>query len=216
MIANLCRMRVRRVQSLTVVLSGGLAALLVGCTSGGGGSDSFTPGPPLSSSSTPTQTLTPSRSGPLTTGLAVEPGEKPPALSRLAKAHDLNGAVAFAGYYIKALDWSYATTDPYLLHQISASTCDACKTVIDGLLKLQKEGSHAKGGRIHLESGEICECTDTQVKAQHIVKVVDTQDAGAIVRPNGTTSDNFARHRITTYVYLSWLGKGWKVVGEFK
>lgn len=216
MIASLCRMGVRRVQLLTVVAGGALAALLAGCTSGGGSDDdSFTPGPPLSSSSTPTKTPTPTRSGPLTTGPGVQPGEKPPTLSPAAKVHNAQGAIEFAEFYIKALDWSYATTDPYLLRMVSSPSCQRCKAVIDGLARLQAQGGHIRGDRIVFDSDDLCDCTDAQVKADYIVKVVSTQDAGAIVHANGSVANAHGQERATTYVYTSWTGKGWTIVGEF-
>ena len=66
-------------------------------------------------------------------------GETPPVLDKFAKQHNSAGALAFATYFIKALDWSLATTDPYLIKQISAPSCQACKAYISNIGALAKE-----------------------------------------------------------------------------
>lgn len=168
---------------------------------------------PPSSATTQTPSSTPPRTGPLTTGPAVRPGEKPPTLPPFGKTHDSGGAVTFAQFYVTALDWSYATSDPYLLKQVSAPSCVECNKVIDGLTKLNAEGGHIQGSRITINSIGMFDGTGN-LKADYIVKTVTTQDAGAIVHANGTTTDRSGRHRTTTYVYLSWISGGWKILGD--
>ena len=47
-----------------------------------------------------------------------------------AKQHTQEGALAFAGYFIKALDWSIATTDTTSLDSVSDPECKACHSYI--------------------------------------------------------------------------------------
>jgi hypothetical protein len=98
---------------------------------------------------------------------------------------------------------------------VSSPSCARCKTVIDGLAKLQAEGGHIQGDRIEIDSDDLCDCTDAKIRADYIVKMVSTQDAGAIVHAGGEVANKHGRERATTYVYTSWVGKGWIVVGEF-
>jgi hypothetical protein len=51
----------------------------------------------------------------LLTGADVRPGEMPPTQDPHFITDDSGGAIAFAGYFYKALDWSIATTNANLL-----------------------------------------------------------------------------------------------------
>ena len=55
-----------------------------------------------------------------------------------AKADAAAGAKAFATYFVQAVDWGLATTDPYLISAISAPSCRACAGYIQGLLHGKK------------------------------------------------------------------------------
>src|SRR5882757_6312243 len=145
-IANLSRVRIRWVRLLVVAAVLASVGMAAACTGSGGGSDTFTPPPPTSIVTSPSPT--PSRTGPLTTGPGVSPSEQPPQLGPFEKQHTSAGAISFAGFYIKALDWSYATSDPYLLKQISAPSCEYCQKAITGLEKVQAGGGHITGSRI--------------------------------------------------------------------
>jgi Family of unknown function (DUF6318) len=67
------------------------------------------------------------------TGAAVRPGELPPTISSYVDHDNASGALAFAAYFYKALDWSIATTNPNLLRAISAPQCSTCEYYIHGL-----------------------------------------------------------------------------------
>jgi hypothetical protein len=189
-----------------------VVGVLAGCTSGGGQNlhSALPTGTLPGTSASPT--LTPSRTGPLTTGPNVAPGEKPPAIGPFERAHTSAGAIAIAAFYIKALDWSYATSDPYLLKIISAPSCVTCNKIIDGLTALQAEGGHVVGDRVRLDSA-ILQFFHGRIKADYIVKVETTQEPGAIAHPTATTDRN-GRSEVTSYIYVSWIG-GWKILGDF-
>ena len=92
----------------------GLVAVvtLVAAACGGGAAEHPSTSSPASvpvSSATATPAVSPT--SPATSGPNVRPGERPPAMPAAAKQHTQEGALAFAGYFIKALDWSIATTD---------------------------------------------------------------------------------------------------------
>ncbi|MDT4975986.1 MAG: hypothetical protein QOG98_1744, partial [Pseudonocardiales bacterium] len=93
-----------------------ILAMLAAACGGDGGS----PKPSASAAATSPPTTAPSivATGPLSTGPGVLPGEKPPVLSDAATQHTSAGALNFASYYFTALDWSTATTDPYLVQEI--------------------------------------------------------------------------------------------------
>jgi hypothetical protein len=186
--------------------------LAVAC--GGGGHSA------ASSNTTPTSTrpstavsTTPARTGPLSTGPGVQPGEKPPVLNEDAKQHTPAGALLFANYYIRALDWSFATNDSYLLKAISSPTCPACNryiTALDGL----GEGEHLTGSRIGIVSDRLI-TGSFKVKSDAVVKFVLNDQAAVIVKPSSAPSTvaPAARHDVSL-VFVSWIAGAWKVVEE--
>jgi Family of unknown function (DUF6318) len=65
-----------------------------------------------------------------------------------AKQHTHEGTLAFAGYFIRARDWSIATIDPQLLIPIRDATCVACVNYVNEIHDVRAEGSYIRGGRI--------------------------------------------------------------------
>ena len=118
-----------------------------------------------------------------------------------------------AVFYERAYDWSLATNDPYLLKAISAPSCERCREVIDGLTKLRAKGGHTWGARGLVDSFQLFFGLG-KIKADYIVRVVVTQAAGGSVLPTATTSD-VPHATITSYIYESWLGGRWQIVGDF-
>ena len=99
----------------------GVAGSLVVVTLVAAACDGGAPTPPpsysVASVAAAPSTAAPSSSptSPATTGPNVRPGERPPVMPAAAKQHTQEGALAFATFYIKALDWAIAATDPQLL-----------------------------------------------------------------------------------------------------
>jgi hypothetical protein len=147
----------------------------------------------------------------LTTGPNVAPGEKPPALAPIAREHSSVSAIEFAVYYIKALDWSQATTDPYLLEQISAPGCSSCQASIHSLEKLRSEGGYLRSGRTKLDSSRLVD-GKSDVKADYIIKFELTQEPVVVVRPTATTTEVPRSTTITSYVYVSWVHGRWLII----
>lgn len=197
---------------MRTVLSVVVAAVFLGGCSGGRGA-----APPRRSPSSagPSASTSTPRTGPLTTGAGVLPGEKPPVEPAIARTRTNAGALAFAMYYEHALDWSLATTDPYLLRQISAPTCDACSRYIRSLDDLRRSNGHVVGGRIEVGRVSIVE-GHTLVRAHAVVKVECVQRATSIALPSTTPSVvSKASQSTISFVYLVWLGSRWGVAGDF-
>jgi hypothetical protein len=166
---------------------------------------------PPTSASTPTATAVPTATTPLLTGAAVRPGEAPPTIDTYVNHDNSSGALAFAAYFYKALDWSIATTNPDLLRPISAQSCTACNSYIQGLDALASAGGYSEGGRIQATSFEITE--GNVVKADYVVEVTIHQRVEVIVSPGGPPSTYPPKaDPLTTYIYMDWRGAGWQVV----
>lgn len=200
-----------RLRPLVVSIVGVL--FFAGCGSSG---DKPSPSPTptaTSNSATPSAAPSPSRTGPLTSGPNVKPGETPPVLDKFAKQHSSAGALAFATYFIKALDWSLATTDPYLLKQISAPSCQACQRYMEQIESNRKTQTSFLGGRITINSVQL-DFGSSSVKADYIVKFSLDQRAEVVHRPGLTASTVPASRNLTSYVFVSWIGGDWHVVEQ--
>jgi hypothetical protein len=190
-----------------------LAVLGAGCGGGGPAHKSSDSAPtPTSSSSTPV-TASPTPTGPLTTGPGVLPGEKPPVLSAEAKQHTPTGALAFAVYYFKALDWSFASNDAYLLRKIGTATCSACNryiTALDGLAASER----LTGSRITIVSGRLV-AGSFKVKSDEVAEFVLNDQAAVLTKPSAppSTVAPAATHD-HSLVFVSWIDGGWKVIDE--
>ena len=118
------------------------------------------------------------------------------------------GAQSFAVYFFKALDWSLATTDPYLIQDISSPKCLACQAYIKTITDLASEGGHFDGGRLRV-TGEQMDVGKV-VPSDYVVKVFLNQDAGTAVRPNAPPSAvATAAPNVSDELYVSWTGNQW-------
>ena len=209
MIATLCHVRARFGWLLGLFIAGcGLAACT---TTASGAHDPRSSAPSSTVRPATSASATPRPTGPNTTGPGVRPGEKPPVLDAIAKEHSSTGAIEFAVYYIKALDWSLATTDPYLLRRISAPGCTSCTASIENLDKLRAEGGYLQSGRTRMASSRLVS-GNGDVKADYIVKFELTQEPVVVVRASATTTEVPKVTTITSYVYVSWVRGRWLII----
>lgn len=73
--------------------------------------------------------------------------EQPPAMPVTALQHSTAGARAFAEFFVKTIDWGYATTSgSYMRHYYSAS-CKYCANLAKGLDATAKQGNFHIGDR---------------------------------------------------------------------
>jgi hypothetical protein len=160
----------------------------------------------LSSTPAPTQT------GPLLTGHGVSPGEVPPTRSSFSLPHTADGAIAFAAYFYRALDWSIATTDPYLLRQISAPTCGSCNTYIDGIEKVKLAGGYSTGARITVDS--VGRVNDTLVPAEYVFQIELHQSAQVLTTGAGAAPTTYpdTGKQDTNDLYVGWGPNGWQAL----
>lgn len=129
----------------------------------------------------------------------------------LAKQHTPQGAIAFAGYYVHALDWSFATTDSYLLHGLSTSECTICTSHITAIERAAQANEHIQGGRaVLLEAGIVA--GSSNVNSEEMVRVKARQDSGRVLKANGEAADKISGGTDSTIYYLRWSNGGWKIV----
>lgn len=138
-----------------VALIGVVALPLGGCTSDAkpntstvtpSGSTPSVSASPTSASPTPTPRPYPA-DVPLT-GHNVRPGEKPPLYPAAARARTQAGANAFAEFYMRTLDWAYATTNPSYMKHYTGPSCGLCTGLATGISKTAAEHHWYLGGRL--------------------------------------------------------------------
>jgi hypothetical protein len=82
------------------------------------------------------------------TGHNVKPGEKPPLYPAAARARTQAGANAFAEFYMRTLDWAYATTNPSYMKHYTGPSCGLCKGLATGISKTAAQKHWYLGGRL--------------------------------------------------------------------
>lgn len=134
-----------------------LAALLSAACTRGSATPNLSPvssAPPSSTAVSSSAAPTPSAAYPADvplTGHNVKPGERPPRYPAAAAARTQAGANAFAEFFMRTLDWAYATTNPSYMKHYYGPTCGLC----DGIAKTISKTASIKhwylGGRLTIQ-----------------------------------------------------------------
>ena len=139
-----------------LALVGALALLTSGCTGGDAAPNRSTVSVASSAPSTstaptsarPTPTVRPYPADVPLTGHNLKPGEKPPLYPAAAKARTQAGANAFAEFFMRTLDWAYATTNPSYMKHYAGPSCGLCAGLATGISKTAAEKHWYLGGRL--------------------------------------------------------------------
>jgi len=130
------------------------------------------------------------------TGHNVRPGEKPPVYPAAAQARTQAGANAFAEFFMKTLDWAYATTNPSYMKHYSGASCGLCNGLAVGITKTAARHLWYEGGRfsIHRASSTViapvtapadfCSLVSLDVTAESVI-----DSTGKIYNGDGAYSD---------------------------
>jgi hypothetical protein len=190
-----------------------IVAFLAGCTSS---NQSPSPSPSLpatSSTTSSTPSPEPTQSEPLTTGPNVRPGEKPPEFPAMAKQHTANGARVFVSYYIQALDWSFATNNPFLLRRASAHACFACQRYIGALTRLRRIGGIEQGGRV---VGISVSALAPGTSDERAFKIVLRQAPIVLSLPSSPPKHIRPANPSENIIVAKWVGNSWKIASVAK
>lgn len=145
-------------RSAGLVFASALLLLVSACTSGDTVNTSTVPvtdAPPTTSaartSASPTPTPRPYPADVPLTGHNVKPGEKPPLYPAAARAHTQAGANAFAEFYMRTLDWAYATTNPSYMEHYTEESCGQCRGLAQGIHRTAADRHWYLGGRLTIQ-----------------------------------------------------------------
>lgn len=86
------------------------------------------------------------RTGPNVTG----PSERPPVMPTEATKRTTAGAEAFSRFFIKTIDWGYATTNSKYMRHYFESSCTLCVKISSDIDATAAAGHHYLGDRLHI------------------------------------------------------------------
>lgn len=134
-----------------------------------------------------------------------------PSLPTGAQKRSADGAFSFANFFVAALSWSTAASDPTPLRQNSTDSCGACRKDIDALQQAQQSGLTFEGGQIRLRAIEAVP-NRSRVKANYAFEVTADEEpiiaTGPFAAPS-TVAAGWTNRRVVMYV--TWQNGRWKV-----
>jgi hypothetical protein len=172
---------------------GVLALLVSGCSGDAGPNTSTVPAassaPPSTSaaptSARPTPTARPYPADVPLTGHNVKPGEKPPLYPAAARARTQEGANAFAEFFMRTLDWAYATTNPSYMKHYSGPSCGLCNGLATGISKTAAKKHWYLGGRFTLHPATATTVAPVTAPADYCARMNLDTTAGSVVDRTG-------------------------------
>jgi hypothetical protein len=171
---------------------GALALLATACT-GDAGPNTSTVAPASSASSSsaartsasPTPTARPFPADVPLTGHNVKPGEKPPLYPAAARARTQDGANAFAEFFLRTVDWAYATANPSYMKHYVARSCGLCTGLAIGISKTAAQKHWYLGGRLTIHAATATTIAPVTASADFCSIVMVDETAQSIVDTTG-------------------------------
>jgi Family of unknown function (DUF6318) len=185
------------------------ASAVAGCTT----ASPDDPPPTITSTYQPhSHPATPTTPPPISTGANVRPGEKPPTLSPVGKTNTAAGALAFADYWMRTLDWGYATTDSTLAKSAFVDSCSNCAVLVKQFDDARAKGRHFRGGRSRVSSSSL-QTNDHHNDATAVDDVTISTQPVRVLDSAGRVVDSApANGTLTFRTWLKWRAIGWRVV----
>jgi Family of unknown function (DUF6318) len=143
-------------------------------------------------------------------------GEKPPLMASWAQEDSPRGAIAFATFFIKTIDWAFATTNGSYMRHYFEYSCTSCRSVADGVDRSRKAGIRYIGDRFSNIGGTVTSMNPEANADVSVLLVFDTTGAES-VDSKGKAVDAEPPHRGATYqAYLGRRSSGWTIVDFIK
>ena len=195
-----------------------LAAALLAVTACDPGGDpgpnysSVSPTPSASTSASPT--ASPSPTVP-TTGPNVSPGELAPTEPVDATTSTAESAQSFETYYVRTIDWVYATSVPQILEPFFAEGCTNCTNLLNNLQGQLEGGRSFRGSRFTIQ--RLAEVTnDGRNGADFAVSVEVAISPLQILDSTGEVTESAPETSLTLTNWLRWDGSRWAIVDQGK
>lgn len=177
-----------------------LASVAAGCTGGSAKpnlSTASASSPPSTSAAATSATPKPTNPYPADvplTGHNVRPGEKPPLYPQAARVKSQDGADAFAEFFMRTLDWAYATTNPSYLKHYSGPSCGLCSGLATGISKTAAEHHWYLGGRLTVHPATPTGIAPVTAPADFCAMVMVDETAQSVVNKTGHVINGDGAH----------------------
>ncbi len=148
------------------------------------------------------------RTGPNVTSKA----ERPPVMPVAATKHTAQGAKAFAEFFVKTIDWGYATTDSRYMRHYFEKSCRLCGDFANDFDQTKAGKYHYVGDRLHLIS-PTRNVTSSVQNGQYMYRIKFNVDAFSSVDLTGKIFKAGAPIRGAVLdSTLRWRHQNWKIV----
>jgi hypothetical protein len=206
-----------------LALVGALTLPVTGCSGGDAGPNTSTVPAASSAPSTsaaPTSASTSAKPTPSArpypadvplTGHNVKPGEKPPLYPAAARARTQEGANAFAEFFMRTLDWAYATTNPSYMKHYSGPSCGLCHGLATGISKTAAKKHWYLGGRFTLHPATSTTVAPVTAPADFCARINLDTTAGSVVDRTGKVfSGDGAYKNLKVKICAKFTGSTWR------
>lgn len=170
------------------------------------------PGPAASTAPAPVVTTPAVPADVRTTGPNLtHPGERPPVMPLLATEHTAAGAIAFATFFIRTIDWGYASTSAAYMKHYALTSCIGCESIELGIDHEDQKNRHFVGDRFHDLTAQLV--PNLRPGAQRTVDVTFEVDSVETVDShNQYVGAAAALPRLVETVSLVWRTGSWSVL----
>lgn len=225
----------KRMRPAVVALAGALTVLVSGCTGEARPNSTTAPaastapstGTASSTSTAPTLTsVSPSGSTPTSasptgqeypanvplTGHNLKPGEKPPLYPAAARARTQEGANAFAEFFLRTLDWAYATTNPSYMRHYFGPSCGLCHDLATEIRQTAAVRHWYLGGRLTVRTATQAPVGPVTAPADFCSTVrVDTTAHSVVDRAGTVFTEEAAHPNFRWKLCMTSSSNGWQV-----
>jgi hypothetical protein len=144
-----------------------------------------------------------------TTGPNMRRGEKPPVMPQSATGHTGAGAQAFAVFFVRTIDWGFATLSGAYIRHVSGGGCVGCRSFADGMDRDRRLGHQYIGGRLTVRHGRLLRYRESSAT---VAVRFDQTSYEEVDRTRRFVSADGAHTGERLAVDVQWLHSGWRVV----
>lgn len=125
-----------------------------------------------------------------------------------ATQHTAAGARAFAEFFIRTIDWAYATTSTTYMRHYFQRGCVGCSAFADAIDRAMQQGHHFIGDRFDIV--EVSPATGTATK--HYTVSSNVNAAEVVDRQGKFVAGQPALSNFRENVGIEWIRENWVVL----
>jgi hypothetical protein len=130
----------------------------------------------------------------------------------LATKHTAEGAVAFAAFFIRTVDWGYATTSPTYMNHYFQPSCLECRNLRTFLVTAVERNGYYRGSRLTI-SQATRGAVGGEFSAEYSTVVTSSATGWDVVDVNGKSlGSGPPSDKAKDEVWTAWVEDGWTVV----